>query len=282
MRFAAHKLLVSVDDVVGIKLFPTTLADKHMATVLLKFVLVRCWQRFESLVTDITRGWNLYLFCALSPLHRSHPAITWIPSQTHPQHLQVQVPADEHPFSCSTESWSFYGRWCSRWQSWFFCVPSTWPGIWETAGSMDDRRMVRQAGLSWKVLITVAALFLQTEQCDEWQVMWFLRGHHILHNVGSLCIFPLWLFNFYLLKTILKQELQGKETSDKRDQGGFDNHALLHHQAVMHNLLIPPLPLYLLLLMIILLLILLILLLLPLLQEVWMASRRSLLSCRDL
>ena len=50
-RLATHKLLVSVDDVVGLA---TTLADKYMATVLLNCVLVKCWKRLESLVTDIT------------------------------------------------------------------------------------------------------------------------------------------------------------------------------------------------------------------------------------
>ena len=54
VRLATHKLLVSVDIVVGLKLLATTLADKHIATVMPKFVLVRRWQRLESLVTDIT------------------------------------------------------------------------------------------------------------------------------------------------------------------------------------------------------------------------------------
>ena len=49
VRLATHKLFVSVDDVVGLELLATTLANKHMATV-----LVRRWQRLESLVTDIT------------------------------------------------------------------------------------------------------------------------------------------------------------------------------------------------------------------------------------
>ena len=92
----------------------------------------------------------------------------------------------------------------------------------------------------------------------------------------------MWLFNFFLLERTLKQKLQGNKTSGKRDKGEFDNHALLHHHAVLHILLIPPLPLHLLLLIIILLLLLLILLLLLLLQEVWKASRSSLLSYRDL
>ena len=49
VRLTTHKLIVSVDDAVGLELLATTLANKHMATV-----LVRRWQRLESLVTDIT------------------------------------------------------------------------------------------------------------------------------------------------------------------------------------------------------------------------------------
>ena len=44
VRLAINKGLVSVDDVVGLELLATTLADKHMATLLPKFVLVRCSQ----------------------------------------------------------------------------------------------------------------------------------------------------------------------------------------------------------------------------------------------
>ena len=58
-----------------------------------------------------------------------------------------------------------------------------------------------------------------------------------------------------------------KETSGKRDLGDFDQHALLHHQAVLHYTL-PPLPLHMLLIIIILLLLLLTLLLLLLFKEV--------------
>ena len=104
----------------------------------------------------------------------------------------------------------------------------------------------------------------------------------IIHDIGSLCISTMWLFNFFLVEITLKQELQGKETSGKRDQGEFDHHALLHHQAVLHILLIPPHPLHLLIIIILLLFLLLLLLLLLLLQEVWKAYRPSLLSCRDL
>ena len=39
VRLATHKLIVSVDAVVGVELIATTLADKHMATVLPNCVL---------------------------------------------------------------------------------------------------------------------------------------------------------------------------------------------------------------------------------------------------
>ena len=65
----------------------------------------------------------------------------------------------------------------------------------------------------------------------------------------------------------------------KSDQGEFDQHNLLHHQAVLHYTL-PPLPLHILLIIIILLLLLLILLLLLLFKDVWKACSPSLLSCR--
>ena len=53
-RLATHKLLVSLDDIVGLELLSTTLADKYMATVLPNFVLIRCWQRLERMVKYIT------------------------------------------------------------------------------------------------------------------------------------------------------------------------------------------------------------------------------------
>ena len=53
VRLPTHKLLVSVDDINGLEHLVTTFADKHMVTVLPKFVLVRCWQRLESMVTNI-------------------------------------------------------------------------------------------------------------------------------------------------------------------------------------------------------------------------------------
>ena len=67
VRLATHKLLVTVDAVVGLELLATTLADKHMATVLPNFVLVRRWQRLESLVTDITGVNPLSLLCFVPP-----------------------------------------------------------------------------------------------------------------------------------------------------------------------------------------------------------------------
>ena len=41
----------------------------------------------------------------------------------------------------------------------------------------------------------------------------------------------MWLFNFFLTDQTLEEELQGKETNDKKDQVEFNHHALLHHQA---------------------------------------------------
>ena len=43
-----------MDANVGVELLATTLAEKHMANVLLNYVLVIHWQRLEILVTDIT------------------------------------------------------------------------------------------------------------------------------------------------------------------------------------------------------------------------------------
>ena len=51
VRLATHKLIVSVDAVVGVELLATTLAGKHMTTVLPNFVLARRLQRLESFVT---------------------------------------------------------------------------------------------------------------------------------------------------------------------------------------------------------------------------------------
>ena len=115
----------------------------------------------------------------------------------------------------------------------------------ERADYMDHQHEPRQA-VFLEVLATVVAQFWQKGKGGEWQVIWCLRRPHIIHYVGSLCIFTMWLFNFFLVKRTLRQELQVKETSGKRDRGEFDQHALLHHQAV------------------------------------WKASRPSFLSCRDL
>ena len=136
-----------------------------------------------------------------------------------------------------------------------------------------------------EVLSTVVALFWQIWKGGKWQVIWCLRRPQIIHDVGSLCMSTMWLFNFFLVKRTLTQELQVKETSGKRDQGVLDQHALLNHQAVLHVTL-HPLPLHLLPIIIILLTLLLILLLFLLFNlkfnEAWKASRSPLLSCREL
>ena len=55
-----------------------------------------------------------------------------------------------------------------------------------TACSMDHHHVFRQAGLFWKVLATVVALFWQTGQGGKWQVIWSLRRHKIIHDVLQL------------------------------------------------------------------------------------------------
>ena len=67
VRLATHKRIVSVDAVVGVELLATTLAGKHMTTVLPDFVKARHLQRLESFVKDITGVNPLSLSCALSP-----------------------------------------------------------------------------------------------------------------------------------------------------------------------------------------------------------------------
>ena len=119
------------------------------------------------------------------------------------------------------------------------------------------------------VLVTGVALFWQTGKGGKWQVIWCLRRLQLIHHI-FLCISSMWLFNFFLVKTTLRQELQVQESSGNRNRGEFDLHALLHHRAVLHYTL-PPLPLNL-LLIINILFILLTLILLLLLKEVWKAS----------
>ena len=73
VNLAKHKLFVSFDAVVGVELLATTLAGKHMATVLPNFVLTRHLQRLESFVTDITGVNPLSVLCFFPP-NESHPA----------------------------------------------------------------------------------------------------------------------------------------------------------------------------------------------------------------
>ena len=67
VRLTTHKLIVSVDAVVGVELLATTLAGKNMATVLPNFVLARHLQRLESFVTDIIGVNPLSLLCFVPP-----------------------------------------------------------------------------------------------------------------------------------------------------------------------------------------------------------------------
>ena len=118
-----------------------------------------------------------------------------------------------------------------------------------------------------ELLATVVALFWQTGKVGEWQVIWCLKRPQMIHDIGSLCISTMLLFNFCLVKSTIKQELQVKETQGKTDRGEFNQHALLHHKALLHYIL-PQLLLHLLLIINILLLLLLILLLFLLFKEI--------------
>ena len=67
VRHAKQKLVVSVDAVVGVELLATTIAGKHMATVLPNYVLAWQLQRLESFVTDITEVNPFSLLCFVPP-----------------------------------------------------------------------------------------------------------------------------------------------------------------------------------------------------------------------
>ena len=60
---APHGEVAKTLPVVGVELLATTLAGKHMATVLPNFVLARHLQRLECFVTDITGANPLSLLC---------------------------------------------------------------------------------------------------------------------------------------------------------------------------------------------------------------------------
>ena len=64
---ATKTLLLSIDAGVGLELLATTLADKHMATVLPNYVLVSRFQIIEIPVAYITRVNPLSLACFVPP-----------------------------------------------------------------------------------------------------------------------------------------------------------------------------------------------------------------------
>ena len=67
VRPATHKLIVSVDVVLWVELMATTLALKHIVTVLPNFVLAKHLQRLEIFVTDITGVNPFSLLCFVPP-----------------------------------------------------------------------------------------------------------------------------------------------------------------------------------------------------------------------
>ena len=68
VRLTPHKPIVSVNAVVGVELLTTTLAGKHIATVMPNFVLARHLQSLESFITDIT-GVNPFSLLCFVPTH---------------------------------------------------------------------------------------------------------------------------------------------------------------------------------------------------------------------
>ena len=59
-----------VNAVVGLFILATSIADKHIATVLPTHVLIKCWQRIKSPVPDITRVKPLPLVLCALVLHQ--------------------------------------------------------------------------------------------------------------------------------------------------------------------------------------------------------------------
>ena len=108
------QLLGSVDAVVGLELLATTFEDKHMATVLPNYVLVRRLQRLERLFT-YTTGVN-----PLNMLLKADPS------------LEDDVADDKADSSASHQ----LGQ---------VSVLQYFQG---TAGSMDPHHVFRQTGLS--------------------------------------------------------------------------------------------------------------------------------------
>ena len=68
------QLLGSIDAVDGLELLATTIVDKHMATVLPNYMLVRRLQRLQSLFTYITGVNPIYM------LLKSDPSLEGVPS----------------------------------------------------------------------------------------------------------------------------------------------------------------------------------------------------------
>ena len=168
-----------VDDVVGVELPATTLAGKHIATVLQNFVLVKHLQRLESFVTDITGvspSSLLGFFPHTDPIQQQHdhphkPALYTCRSSckqmSTPIHVLLKAylclednGADDKadPSVCLQLKQIYVLQY-----------------LLETAGSMDHQRKLRQTVFVKEVFATVVALFLQTGKGGEWQVIWCLR-----------------------------------------------------------------------------------------------------------
>ena len=87
VRLATHKLIVSVDAVVGVELLATTLAGKHNGAVLSNFVLAKHLPRLESFVTDITGVNPLSLLCFVPPTLIGIIVVYWTSTFKHFGHF---------------------------------------------------------------------------------------------------------------------------------------------------------------------------------------------------
>ena len=85
-----HTSFFSVDAVVRVELLSKTLAEQHMATLLPNFCLLSVGKELKAF-SQTLQGWTFSLSCALSPQNDSIQQ-----QQEFPQHLQIQVTADDH------------------------------------------------------------------------------------------------------------------------------------------------------------------------------------------
>ena len=75
LTWRSCKCCSSVDVFAGLEVLATTIADIHRATVWPNLLLIKCWQRLESLATGITGSTHLSLFSLCFVLHQLLAAV---------------------------------------------------------------------------------------------------------------------------------------------------------------------------------------------------------------